>query len=392
MHEKTPRFDSYRPLHVLRSGGMGTVWEGRLEYPQGLSRPCALKFIHAEHAGNPRYLRRFAKEARIGLDVSTDHPNIVTTRQFGVDPDGQHFLAMDLVVGPTLEDISMSLRGNVLRIRYLAQQILSVLAYLKEREILHCDISSTNILINRDGVVKVVDFGLAKRTQSEASSGNALGALPYVSPEVMLHGRPASYASELYSLGAVLFELLTGRAPYGKGPFTSICHAMKKTDPLTLPETIPPDLKRLLIEPGGLLDRNPASRMSVEEARELSGEQVQVASRAEMSALVVSWLDDKPCAHPPSARISQSNQTAVKHLLAYTKTKPTPKNSADSEHRQVTRRRIWPISLLVLGFIFIATPLLFWSFSEGSGMEPNEAELPAQSPTYFDGSLGIFGR
>ncbi|AXK44967.1 Stk1 family PASTA domain-containing Ser/Thr kinase [Brachybacterium saurashtrense] len=202
--------DRYRVEEPIARGGMATVHRG---HDQRLDRVVALKIMHPHLAMDEDFRRRFGREARSAARLA--HRNVVGVFDQGEDED-RIYLAMELVEGETLRArIVRQQRLTVRESLEITRQVLQALVAAHEAGIVHRDIKPENILLDREDVVKVADFGLARATGSHNSSASAalLGTVAYISPEVVTRGH-ADERSDLYSLGIVLFEMLTGRQPF----------------------------------------------------------------------------------------------------------------------------------------------------------------------------------
>jgi len=208
--------DRYDVLSVIASGGMGTVFRGRHIL---MDKIVAIKMLNAAYAGEPGAFARFQNEAKIACQLS--HQNIVTVHDFGITND-KMYLVMDFVEGQTLAQI---LDDKTFlpwqRVANLAKQICSGLEYAHDQGLIHRDLKPSNIIIvtAKDGTdqVKILDFGLAKffdegKQQKLSQSGFMMGTGFYMSPE-QCRGKKADIRSEVYSLGCVLYESLTGLPP-----------------------------------------------------------------------------------------------------------------------------------------------------------------------------------
>ena len=257
-------FGHYELVRLLGSGGMGDVYLG---IDTRLQRQAAIKFIQTGHdaaQGEARFLR----EAR--AIAALDHPNICTLYEFG-RVEGRDFLAMQYIDGETLADRHK--RGplaldEALRI---AVELASALAYAHSRSVLHRDLKPQNVMLQTDGRVKLLDFGLAKMTASPGhdpfaaeteaalTRGAIIGTPQYMAPE-QLSGKPADVRSDIFSFGVVLYELLTGRHPFRRET-----HALTISAILTAPmpplANVPADRRALLnLIVDKALARNPDER------------------------------------------------------------------------------------------------------------------------------------
>lgn len=236
----------YRVLERLGEGGMGEVW---LAEDLRLRRRVALKILPADLASEPRHLERFQREAR---SVATlNHPNIVTIHSVE-EAEGIHFLVLELVEGETLADLLATGPMSLERILEIALPLVEALEAIHARGVIHRDLKPRNVMVSREGRVKLLDFGIARLTpaaqeEDETSTettltkaGRIVGTTPYMSPE-QLQGRPADQRSDLFSLGILLYEMATGQRPFrGKGQLSIAASILYDTPPP--PSTLRPGL------------------------------------------------------------------------------------------------------------------------------------------------------
>ena len=199
----------YRVLKRLGSGGMAEVYCAE---DQQLGRRVALKLLHRRFADDEQFVERFRREASSAAGLS--HPNIVGIFDRG-EWDGTYYIAMEFVEGRTLKDIIRE-RGPAPpeAAADVALQILRAARYAHRHGIVHRDIKPHNVLIDDEGRVRVTDFGIARAGVSDMTeTGSVMGTAQYLSPE-QAQGKPVDERSDLYSIGVVLYELLTGRVPF----------------------------------------------------------------------------------------------------------------------------------------------------------------------------------
>ncbi len=227
----------YRLIELLGSGGMATIYRAT---DTGLGRDVALKLLRPEYLRDPDFSARFRQEAQAAASLS--HPNVVTVYDYGEDPSGP-FIVMELVDG---EDLATILRrSGTLPPRQVARigaGVARALAAAHARGLIHRDVKPGNVLIGSDGRVKVVDFGIA-RALSEAQvtlPGTTLGSVHYFSPE-QARGEPATAASDIYSLGIVLYEMETGSRPWEGDSAASVALA-RLTGPIPDPQAVRPSV------------------------------------------------------------------------------------------------------------------------------------------------------
>ena len=238
----------YRVLEKLGEGGMGTVYKARDDL---LDRFVALKFLPAYLSAKPEVKNRFILEAKTAAGL--DHPNICTVYEIGEGPVGQLFIAMACYEGETLRDRID--RGPLPLDQALAytEQAAQGLAQAHAAGIVHRDIKPANLFITTRNQVKILDFGIAKVTNVNITkSGVLVGTLAYMSPE-QCDGRATDNRTDMWSLGIVLFEMLTGKHPFSGQPGEISLYAIQHEAPLSLsrlrpeaPPAVGPILKRLL--------------------------------------------------------------------------------------------------------------------------------------------------
>jgi tetratricopeptide (TPR) repeat protein len=283
------RFGKYELLSPLGAGGMGEVWRTR---DHDLHRDVAVKFLPERFAADAMRMTRFAQEARAAS--SLNHPNIVTIHEIG-QTSGLNFIVMEVVEGKTLRELIHTRQARPFAVRRLLEigaQIADGLAKAHAAGIVHRDLKPENVMVTADGFVKVLDFGLAKlRAESPAGQeqwfdssaptwpgsespqtalGAILGTVGYMSPE-QARARPVDHRSDQFTLGAILYEMATGRQAFRSETKEQTIAAIIDTAPErieTLNPTLPPPV-RWIIE--RCLAKDPAERYAstLDLAREL---------------------------------------------------------------------------------------------------------------------------
>ena len=230
------RYTRGRPLG---SGGMAEVY---LAHDEVLDRDVALKVLKDKYAGNEEFVRLFRREARSAARLN--HPNIVSVYDQGRSEDGTYYIAMEYVSGGTLKDLVLGEGAlDPETATKFASQIAQALGHAHEHGVIHRDIKSRNILLTQAGYAKVADFGIARAATATTTSsrpGPILGTPGYISPEQAM-GQPVDARSDLYSLGVVLYEMLTGNLPYSGEDPTSMAF-QHVHGPLRSPREANPDV------------------------------------------------------------------------------------------------------------------------------------------------------
>jgi len=235
----------YRLVHRLASGGMGQVWRAADEI---LGRPVAVKLLRSEYAEEPAFLERFRTEARRTAALS--HGGIASVFDYGEieEPNPTAYLVMELVDGLPLSAL-LSLEGRLGPERTLdvVAQAALALNCAHRAGVVHRDVKPSNLLIRRDGVVKVTDFGIARATGEapQTETGMVVGTAAYLSPE-QVACQPATPASDVYALGVVAYECLAGRRPFtGEHPI-ALALAHHRHRPPPLPPDVPEPVRALV--------------------------------------------------------------------------------------------------------------------------------------------------
>lgn len=238
----------YELLSQLGAGGMGEIY---LALDTTLGRKVALKILPESVASNVDRMQRFVQEAKAASALN--HPNILTIHEIGTEP-GAHFIATEFIDGETLRHHMTLTPPGLLEAIEIAMQVASALASAHAAGIIHRDVKPENIMLRRDGILKILDFGLAKLTEQwrahevdhdaatkamvQTEPGVVLGTTVYMSPE-QARGLEIDTRTDIWSLGVVLYEMITGRAPF-KGPTASDTNAaILKTDPPMLSQQVP---------------------------------------------------------------------------------------------------------------------------------------------------------
>jgi Tol biopolymer transport system component len=314
------RLGPYEILSPLGAGGMGEVYKAR---DGRLKRDVAVKVLPSAFAAAAERLRRFEQEAQAASALN--HPNILAIYDLG-EHEGAPYIVSELLEGETLRSRLAGGAFTPRRAIGYAMQVASGLAAAHEKGIVHRDLKPENIFVTNDGRLKILDFGLARVTQAEGRSGTetnlptlapgtepgmVLGTLGYMSPE-QLRGRPADARSDIFSFGAILYEMLSGRRAFHGDSAADTMSAILTKDPPDLTETnrrVPESLDRIVRH---CLEKNPEARFhsasdvafDLEAVSSLSGEAIiapaaprrlrawfwPAAAVLAVAALVATWI------------------------------------------------------------------------------------------------------
>ena len=241
---------------LVGSGGMADVYRAK---DQLLERTVAVKILHQQYESDTEFIARFQREAKAAARIT--HPNIVNVYDVGV-AEGRHYIVMEYVPGRTLKE-RIKEEGPVPapEALHIARQIAGALAQAHANNLVHCDIKPHNILVMPDGNVKVADFGIARAvTESTMTyNDNIMGSVHYFSPE-QARGTLITPKSDVYSLGVVLYEMLTGRIPFDGNTAVSIARKHLEEEPQSvhsLVPNIPPVVEALVTR---MMAKEPALR------------------------------------------------------------------------------------------------------------------------------------
>ncbi|MEU6542755.1 protein kinase [Streptomyces sp. NPDC046859] len=293
--------DRYELQELLGRGAMGEVWRA---CDHLLGRPVAVKLLHAEEGTDAE---RFRLEARIAARLN--HPNVVGMYDFGSHHDQPH-LVMELVDGWNLAQ-ERSLRGALApaEAAAIAAQAAAGLSAAHRQGVVHRDVKPANVMLTTDRTVKIADFGIARFAEEAASNltatGKIIGTADYLAPERAL-GRPAQPASDVYSLGCVLYELLTGRPPFRGATSLAVVQQHVSATPAQ-PDHLRPGIPRPLSDYVlRMLAKDPAHRPTAEQAADWLAARDGTPRPAEHDGTTLMPTSAVPSPLPPHAGDSRA--------------------------------------------------------------------------------------
>jgi serine/threonine protein kinase len=291
----------YELEELVGSGGMSSVYRA---HDQLLERKVALKILHERYGEDDEYVERFRREARAVAQLS--HPNVVTVIDRGED-DGRQFIVFEYIDGENLKQV-VEREGPLPldKVIELGLEIAQGLAFAHERGIVHRDVKPQNVLLNGDGKAKVTDFGIARTLDVEkgvTQTGTVLGTSDYIAPE-QASGQVVSRETDVYSLGVVLFELLTGSVPFKGESFVAVALQHVNEPPPSVLERRPETPPRLAELVDRALAKDPDDRPTMEELI------------AELEALQAGETGEATVVRPPRPKPAHRRGTPLPLALA----------------------------------------------------------------------------
>ena len=356
--------DRYELKSRLGRGGMGEVFAA---YDRRLERRVAVKILRSDWADEPAMCRRFATEARAAASLT--HPNVVAIFDTG-DQDGVPFMVMECLPGRTLGDEISNGRMSEVQARAIGLDVLAALAAAHEAGIVHRDVKPGNVLLDADGNAKVTDFGIAKIAEGldQTQTAMVLGTPVYMAPE-RFHDAPATPRSDLYSLGVILYEALSGRKPYAGENAIAIARRVEDGERPALTDLRPGLSPWLVAVVDRALAKDPAARF--ESANAMAAALVPPAIDAEVVD------DDDAEGDATEAAVTATRVAPPMAPPAPRTTRPVvPPAQRPAPRRR--RRRVFPavLAILVIGAVFLFAGWFAQQDNGGSGIPP---EAPAET-------------
>ena len=338
----------YRIMRKLGSGGMADVY---LAEDEELGRRVAIKILNDRHANDEQFVERFRREAKNAAGLS--HPNIVSIYDRG-EAEGTYYMAMEYLDGRSLKELVVA-RGPLPIQDAIAatRQVLGALRFAHRKGVVHRDIKPHNVMADADGRLKVTDFGIARTGVSQMTeAGSIIGTAQYLSPE-QARGAAVDQRSDLYSVGIVLYEMLTGQVPFtGESPVEIAMKHLSDTPrpPSMLRPEIPPDLDMVVLR---ALAKNPEDRFQT--AEEMDAELERVAAGAGVTAetadAATAVLSGATLSNAPTA-IVPPRRPPPRATSSYRYADPPPR-----------RRSFWPWLLAIL-LVALALVAGFYAFGQ----------------------------
>jgi len=376
----------YRILESLASGGMADVYRAEVVGAEGVRKEVALKLVRGEHATSGDFVARFVREARLAAGLS--HANIVQIFEFD-QVEGRHFIAMELVRGRDLGRVAercreLGRRFGVARAVFVAAEVATALAYAHQPGedgapgLVHRDVSPHNVLLSWEGEVKLADFGIARAASGGLTTPGTLeGKLAYVAPE-QARGEAVDARADLFALGVVLWELLTGARLFARdseaGTLEALLRGPAPSPPSAWNEGIPTELDALVLR---CLERDPARRGA--SARELAAELRAIQLR--VSASPLDWdLRGLMQQLWPQGRASAPVAVTARRPPVETVQAPVAAEPSGEETRTLPARRPSPVrrraALAAGALLLVSLAGAGWKVGRGASPLAPPAPLP----------------
>jgi eukaryotic-like serine/threonine-protein kinase len=359
--------DRYEIEGPLGRGGMAQVFRAT---DRVLGRQVAVKVLDRRHKDDARFVTRFQREAQSAAGIN--HPNVVSVYDTGSE-DGNHFIVMEYVDGDTLDDL-LRREGPLSpgRAVALAEPVARALEAAHQKGMVHRDVKPGNIMVDHSGTVKVVDFGIARAaaTDTLTQTGTVLGTAAYFSPE-QAQGETVDARSDVYSLGCVLYEMLTGQQPFKAESPLAVAFKHVREDPVPparLNSSVPPELDAVVMT---AMAKDPAARYP-------SGG----AMREALSATATGEM-------PAAVGVAPTQQVAAGDTSVMTRPATTPATVPPGERRGAPAWLPWAvIAVIVLALVVLAylafgreEPRRAGANGPGTEQPPGATTPPEEEPT-----------
>lgn len=351
----------YEVLEEIGSGGMAIVYKARCHL---LNRFVAVKVLRLEFEKDDEFIKRFNIEAQAAASLS--HTNIVSVYDVGYQ-DGRHYIVMELVDGITLKDyIEKSGYLGWREALDFSLQICSALEHAHSKSVIHRDVKPHNMIISKEGILKVTDFGIARAVNANTLTlgGNTIGSVHYFSPE-QARGNYTDERSDIYSMGMVMYEMLTGKVPFdGNSPVAiAIMHIQEEPpEPVTINPAIPKALNAIV-------------------KKAISKDRDERFSSAKEMRIYLESVKKNPNS-PLSLELSTVNDYATKRVMPVKIKEPVEKSDYQSKPYR-NRPMLWA-TIAGIATAVVALTIIIISFMNILDLFPNSAPVEAKAPYLID--------
>jgi serine/threonine protein kinase len=366
---------NYRVMALLGAGGMGEVY---LTEDTRLGRRVALKLLPAQFTTEPDRLRRFEREARAAS--SLNHPNIITIHEVG-QVEGQPFIITEFIEGKTLRQQMAAAKMTLREALDVASQVASALEAAHKAGIVHRDIKPENIMLRPDGLVKVLDFGLAKLTESQqpgagaeattlagvqTKTGLVMGTVTYMSPE-QARGLAVDARSDIFSLGAVIYQMIAGQVPFQGATTSDVIVSILEREPAPLSRFAPgvPDELEQMVKKALAKDQEERYQLANDLLIDLRNLKQEMELQAKLDAVRPAGLKG---ATPAGLRVSVDTDEQLTTRSTDAEVATTVPSAANLVGKIKTHKRVVALGLAVL-MIAGAAIIYFTYFTRGAAID-----------------------
>jgi serine/threonine-protein kinase len=356
----------YELLECIGSGGMAEVYRAKCHL---LNRQVAVKILKSELMKDDEFVQKFKIEAQASAGLN--HPNIVNVFDVGAD-QGMYYIVMELIEGKTLQEVIRERKrlSPEKAVRVFAQ-IASAVEFAHDRHIIHRDLKPQNIMVNHLGNIKVMDFGIARATTSETLqvSDKVLGSVAYLSPE-QAKGVYSDERSDLYSLGIVFYEMLTGRTPFkGETPISVVMKHLEEELSFKEKDDVPIGYQNIIRK---LTQKLPENRY--QSVRELVADLKKAKAEPESEAIAVQSFSDSPTTEVDVEGVKERVRKMTEDGSSMQQKRQQPKKK--TKKKKVSSLQKWSISGAAVILAFLLVLFAAYQLSMNNIVNISEVEVP----------------
>lgn len=364
--------DRYHILEDIGGGGMANVYKAKDHI---LDRVVAVKVLQPQYSRDEQFIKRFRREAQAATSLA--HENVVSIYDVG-EEDDVYYIVMEYVEGPTLKELIQKEGAVTLdRTIHIMSQVMSAISHAHANHIVHRDIKPHNILISKDDVVKVTDFGIARAMSSATitHTNSVMGSVHYLSPE-QARGGTVNFKSDIYSLGIVLYEMVTGRVPFSGDTAVSIAikHLQNAVpSPKSLQPSLPQSIENIIMKATA---KEPHHRYESVQEMEDDLETSLDPARVNEPAFVIPIDDEATKAIPIIKEVPIKNEDLQKTMEAPAIEKNKQETIEHQKEKQKKGKKKWLTIVLTILFVFIGAGIAAFAIFP-SLLKVDEVEVPS---------------